>query len=290
MKFVVIVVALLLLQWWGSGAPLQRDHWFWRWWSALQQSGSLSLRLTLAVAIPAFVVWVFSLWLAATWYGLPLFALELLILLYSLGRGDFRLQLNEYLERWRRGDQEAAYQQARNIGDLHGLEKVDNAGELHQRVRTALLYQGLERWFAVVFWFALAGPAAALAYRLLQLLASGPRTEAAMAEADTDYQLMARAILNVADWIPARLLGLSFALIGNFTETMQVWRQTLVAQLPTEELMVCYQQAAQMVPLSADLSPEQYQVAAERELNDLTALLSRAVVLWIVALAVLQLL
>lgn len=279
MNFVVIIVALLLLQWWGSGAPVQRDGWFRSLWRALDRRLSPPWALSLAVVTPALVVGVLCLALATLWLGVPLFLLELLVLLYSLGRGDLRQQLESYLQRWRRGDQEAAYYQARQLTGGEPLRAVEQAEDLHTVVRRALLYRGLERWFTVVFWFALGGPAAALVYRLLQLAGAD-------AESRPASHALARAVLAIADWVPARLLGLSFALVGHFAETFQVWRRDLWQTRPIAELLEDYQQAAQQVPLASGESIS----GGDRELSELMALLTRSVVLWVVVLAVLQLL
>lgn len=283
MNFVVIIAGLLLLQWRGNVAVVQRDGWFLAWLRGLQRYLHPVLALALAIAAPALLIWLLWLLLAATWYGVPLFLIELLILLYSLGRGDFRAELDLYQQRWRRGDLEAAYQYARQLDTSRALEQIDGPLELHERVRGALLYRGLERWFAVVFWFALAGPAAGLVYRLLHLSASTPGINEAS-------QTRARTWLAIADWLPARLLGLSFALVGNFADTMAVWRRNLLQAMPIESRLVEYQQAAQQVPISHERDAAALVLAADQELSGLMALLARSVVLWILVLAMVQLL
>ena len=286
MNFAVIIVALALLQWRGTLAGLQRDDWFLATLRILQPRLSPPLTLVLSIGVPALLVGALCLAFATAWWGIPLFLVELLVLLYSLGRGDLRVELNGYLERWRRGDIEAAYryacEHACGLVPASGREPVDSAEDLHERMRSGLLYRGLERWFAVVFWFALGGPAAGLAYRLLQLAAS-------TAVAGDRLHSVTRAVLIMADWIPARLLGLSFALMGHFGDTMAVWRRTLLQAVPVDRLLVEYQQAALQVAHYHNDDTAAVLAGADRELNGTMALLTRSVVLWILVLALAQL-
>lgn len=283
MSFVVIIVAQLLLQYWGPTEVMHRDTWFHQWWHRLQTVLSARSALLIAVGLPTLAVWLTCRGLDSVGYGIPLFLVKLLVLLYSLGRGDLRADLNAYLERWRRGDLEAAYRYARQLDSGQFMAQVDSPAALHGQVRRRLLYRGLERWFSVVFWFVLLGPAAGLAYRLLQRAAI-ERNRAAEGPA------LARDVLTLADWLPARLLGLSFALMGQFGETMAVWRRTLALAVSTETLLVEYQQAAQQVPIYHNWGTADVLRATEQELAGLIAMLARSVVLWITVLAIVQLL
>ena len=72
---------------------------------------------------------------------------------------------------------------------------------------------------APLFWFLLATPVAALGYYILRLAAY---------EGGDDTRRLANHWLVLADWIPTRLLALSFALAGNFTATWEVIRERLL--------------------------------------------------------------
>ena len=77
----------------------------------------------------------------------------------------------------------------------------------------------LARHFGVLFWFALIGPAGAVGYRLVQLLAAAP--EQADVSADTRASLS--RLRTLVDWVPARLMALSLALVADFEQVMQRW-------------------------------------------------------------------
>jgi len=283
MSFVVVIVALVLLQRWGPAEALHRDAWFSRLLEALQTALGSRAGLAAALALPMLAVWLATELLTARWLGVPLFALELWVLLYSMGRGDLRADLDAYLERWRRGDLEAALRCAQALDRDHAMAPVDSPAALHGQMRRRLLYRGLERWFSVVFWFVLLGPAAALGYRLLQRAAVEPVSRA-------EARALAREGLQLADWAPARLLGLSFALVGRFSETMAVWRRTLWSSLTTECLLREYQQAAQPTVTTDGNWDRAVLARAGEELGQLMNMLSRVVVLWVTVLALLVLL
>lgn len=78
----------------------------------------------------------------------------------------------------------------------------------------------LTRHFGVLFWFALTGPAGAVGYRLLQLLAAAP----AQADVSADTRAGLDRLRSLVDWIPARLMALSLALVADFEQVMQRWQ------------------------------------------------------------------
>jgi len=85
--------------------------------------------------------------------------------------------------------------------------------------------------FAVIFWFViLPGPAGALLYRAVALLAEEWGTAGADVEptphasAREAFGRPARQVLALLDWIPVRLTALSFAIVGDFEDAVACWR------------------------------------------------------------------
>ena len=85
--------------------------------------------------------------------------------------------------------------------------------------------------FAVLFWFlVLPGPAGAVLYRAAVLLAdewrasaSGEETTPAL-RSRAEFGRAARGVLDVLDWVPVRLTGLGFAIVGDFEDAAYCWR------------------------------------------------------------------
>jgi AmpE protein len=223
--FISLVVVLLLVQWWGSGKPLHRDNWFFSGWHLLARGGSRWQAsvwpCVLAVAIPVAAVLVVAMTVTLVLSESWLIFLSVPVLLYSLGRGDFAGALHEYTDAAHAGDLVKAISvlDAQNLDpDLRGARNNDNWIALNREALRVFAYRGLERMFAVVFWFMVAGAPGALAYRLWVLL------WAHLLEVnDARAATMTRA-LTIIEWPAARLLGVSWALMGHFDFCMARWR------------------------------------------------------------------
>lgn len=264
--FLTIVFALALLQVWGSATPVHRDDWFLRLREVVAGwSLPPAVELAVVILVPAgLVYWLFD-WLEGFLFGLPWLAGAIVVLLYSFGRGDFRQLCNEFGAFARRGDTEAAFLHAQETLDL-GLEGevAGSADEVNRSLERSLLYEGCQRLFAVLFFFALLGPAGALAYRLLHLCRDSAARE-----------LVERALF-LLDWVPARLLAVAFTVTGDFIGSREALIDVLVeVDLPAGLVL---QQVAERAEHSAELE------AGDR-IAAYSALLSRSTAAWVVMLA-----
>jgi len=131
-------------------------------------------------------------------YGLLLIPVHLIIVLYSLSRGDVRAALGPFRDAWRRQDTHAASLAAQR--DL--LIQSEEPKGLLQAVQGYLLWQGFQGFFAVIFYYLIAGPLAALSYRLLVLSSEQNSWPQAAG--------IATRLLHILDWLPVRLLSFSF--------------------------------------------------------------------------------
>jgi membrane protein required for beta-lactamase induction len=89
----------------------------------------------------------------------------------------------------------------------------------HRSLLGALFIQSHERLFGTLWWFIVAGPAGAVAYRLGSRLPFGlddPASPAARSAA------LLHALLA---WLPARLTALLFALAGSMDDSLSAWRR-----------------------------------------------------------------
>jgi len=198
--------------------------------------------------------------LAYGWLALPV---HLLVLIYSLGRGDLQAALGPFRDSWRRGDAEAAYLVARRDLALEAAEE----GALLQSVQGHLVWQAYQSFFAVIFWYALLGPLPALAYRLLALLA----------EHAEQAPLRERAVQlrHAFDWLPVRVLAASFALVGNFVAVNRALLHELLSwDISAAQLVISVGRAA------GETAAPELGEAGVSSLDGLWQLLVRAAVLW----------
>ncbi|SFA64084.1 regulatory signaling modulator protein AmpE [Metapseudomonas otitidis] len=198
--------------------------------------------------------------LAYGWLALPV---HLLVVVFALGRGDVQADLGSFRDAWRRGDTQGALHVAER--DL-GL-RVEEGDDLLMRVQEHLVWQAYQSFFAVIFWYFLLGPVAALAYRLLALAEERAASPA--------IREQARQVRHAFDWVPVRVLAASFSLVGNFVAVSRVLLHELLNwEMPAERFVVIAGRAAGELPES---SAGEEGVAS---LDALWHLLVRSAVLW----------
>ena len=279
MEFLALMVALGVYAYRGDGAPVQNDAWHrsFRGVLAAWMSGQ-GLGIA-AIALPVVLLQFFYLWVGGVLGGLIEFLLLVGVLVYSLGRGNLSAAVAEYLERWSRGDFQAAHQLLMDDPDASSLEPVDNPSALHTAARRRLYYRSFERLYAVVFWFVLGGPAAAFAYRLAWLQKDVAGREAATPEGFP--------LLDWLEWIPARLLALSFALVGDFDACLRRWRGLFSgsALAAVDVLESCGNAALGLQETAVAETPEQLVARGAAEIESVQVLHRRALVVWLVVVA-----
>lgn len=213
MMFLALVLALALQQVLSPGNALQSRRWL--------LAGDDFLARYVPGPTPRLLLLLLALLLVAEavlaelgeWsFGLPALLASAALLLWSLGSEDYHTALERLAAR-------AVDGARRDEGPERPLADDPQAGEIvaalwmpgapasaqgASAARQRLLYAGFARWYPPLFYFVLAGPLGALAYRGLAVLT-------ARQSDDTRLRL-----LWLLDWVPARLLVLTFALVGDF--------------------------------------------------------------------------
>lgn len=272
MSFLVLLLVLWIEKFSSWRQRVQHDEPWLRALGRLERSGTTSdspwLAIVLLIGVPLLVLALLLQLLAPLAYGWLLLPVHLLLLLYSLGRGDLLTALGPFRDSWRRGDGEAAYLVAqRDLG-------VEGEGEatLLPNVQTFMVWQAYQSFFAVIFWYVLLGPLAALAYRLLALLVEHAQSDA--------LRERAGQLRHAFDWLPVRVLAASFALVGNF---IAVSRALLHEALSWD--ISAAQLASGAARAAAETPEPQLGEAGVATLDSLWQLLVRTAILWFAAIA-----
>jgi AmpE protein len=218
MIFLSLIVVLAIMYWSSNTVSLlQRDAWFIWLLNRARALPAVSsfplLPMILVLVIPLLLIMV-CIWAIVHFHSANfLFFLYVPVLLYSLGRGDFLADVNAYIATANRGDSVAA---AKWVDDLCGHAANDLATSntsdwksLHTQALKVIGYRGFERTFAVLFWFVIAGAVGALLYRLSAIYRE--HTLAGSNEA-----LLADKWLWLIEFPAVRLMGLTWAFVGNF--------------------------------------------------------------------------
>ncbi|MFO2464707.1 regulatory signaling modulator protein AmpE [Pseudomonas sp. 15FMM2] len=273
MSFLVLLLAVWIEKFSALRQRVQRDAGWLRELAKLESSSRLGtqpwLILVLLVLLPVMLLGLLLLVLEPVAYGLLALPVHLLVVIYSLGRGDLLAGLGPFRDAWRRGDLQAAEHVAeRDLGI-----GADSGEQLLEKVQGYLLWQAYQSFFAVIFWYFLLGPVAALAYRLLAL-ASEQAQNPMLAE-------RAGQLRHAFDWLPVRLLAASFALVGNFVA---------VSRVMLHELLSWDISAAQLVEkvglVAGEIPPPIVGADGINSLDRLWELLLRAAVLWYAGFAI----
>ena len=273
MSFLVLLLAVWVEKFSAGRQRIQQDGGWLRQLARVEAAPSMQaspwLSLALLVLVPVLLLGVLLLLLKSVAYGWLALPVHLLVLIYGLGRGDVLAALGPFRDAWRRDDTEAAYLvAARDLG-----VQADEPGELLTRVQGYLLWEAYQSFFAVIFWYALLGPVAVLAYRLLALT-----TEQAQQVA---LRERAQQLRHAFDWLPARVLASSFALVGDFVSVSRALLHELLNwQISAAQLVDHAGRAAANTPASAPGD------VGLHSLDSLWQMLVRSALLWYAGFAV----
>ena len=218
MIFLSLIAVLAIMYWSKNTASLvQRDGWF-IWLlnrlRALPAASSFPLLPMILVFVLPLLALMVCIWAIVHFLSINfLFFLYVPILIYSLGRGDFLSEVNNYISTANRGDSVAA---SKLIDDLRGQASDDIAAEsvndwksLHTQALKVIAYRGFERTFAVIFWFVIAGAVGALLYRMSAIY----REQTTLLSNEAQ---LAGKWLWIIEFPAVRLMGLTWAFVGNF--------------------------------------------------------------------------
>jgi AmpE protein len=267
MSFLVLLLALWIEKFSALRHRVQRDGGWIRELNKLESSERLAkqpwLVLSILVLFPVALLALLLVVLEPVAYGLLALPVHLLVVIYSLGRGDLLGGLGPFRDAWRREDLQAAAHVAKR--DLNIC--ADSGEQLLERVQGHLLWQAYQSFFAVIFWYFVLGPVAALAYRLLALAQEHGQNPALVERA--------AQLRHAFDWLPVRLLAASLALVGNFVA---------VSRVMLHELLNWNISAAQLINrvglAAGEIPPPVVGPDGINTLDCLWELLLRAAVLW----------
>lgn len=135
-------------------------------------------------------------------------------------------------------------------------------------VADVLVYIHLRYYFAVFLYFLLFGITGALVYATIRDMRQ-PRTSSW------------RSLHQIIDWLPTRVMGFGFLLVGNFSQGFPIWLSSIGNQ-PQDNFTVASRLAAAAEPQSRDESGDAQQTALTT-----VALLKRNMLFFLVLVAIL---
>ena len=152
--------------------------------------------------------------------GWVLFVVEVVVLYLLIGGRSLTQHADRVAEALAAKDLPRAQQAVGQIVSRE-TDRLDEQGVANAATES-VLENGSDAIFATLFWYLLLGLPGALIYRAINTLDAMwgytiPRY--------IDFGWFSARIDDWANWIPARLTALSYALLGNWSDAMRSWRE-----------------------------------------------------------------
>ncbi|MCC5810539.1 MAG: regulatory signaling modulator protein AmpE [Ectothiorhodospiraceae bacterium] len=220
-------------------------------------------------------------WLVSGWlFGAVSFLLALAVLLACLPEMRVEQTLRALTRAWRVGDQ--AEENLLLLTLSQGEQPPeDEPARLVFAVREAGV-RAHHNLYALLFWFALLGPAGAVLYRLTELERARSQRASNVAVSWRELVVGLHALLA---WLPARLTALGLGLMGSLTDAMRHWQLARAGEQDGNRAALT---GAMVGALRLEISPVDRDAQGE-VLVEARRLLRRTLMLWLVAFAVLTL-
>lgn len=215
MTFIITLIALILERFF---------HWTqlrgWSWFARFQyflnvRIGHWSKYVVLLACVlpPVLLIALLGCIMSGWLYGIPKLLYGLAVMMYCLGPKNLWVEIYSCISALNKEDPHTAVEKVRTT---FGLTAIDQPQAFHQAFTRAIFIEANQRIFAVIFWFAVGGPAGAFLYRLIELCVKN--------EVLGVSQIASQA-QGILDWIPVRIVTFLFALAGHFTEVLCPWKR-----------------------------------------------------------------
>ena len=218
------------------------------------------------------LVWILEGMFDNALFGLFELAFNVLVIFLCFGPKDLNSQVEQYLDSIEIGDSQRRFNMA---GHINSDELATELPDQAVQVSHAMLVQANSRVFAVMFWFTLLGPVAAVLYRVLEQFLNRNYLEQSL----HPLKQAMRTVLGLVDWVPARISLLAYMISGAFEEGLQAYHKGSVSALDS------YEQNNDLLKLVGYACITQQEVSDEIQAMQLIrktrGLILRALVVWL---------
>lgn len=240
------------------------------------QNGSVTLVIVVAGIL--FSVWLVSAMLGNI-LGLLGFIFGIAILIFMIGPRNLDTDVQNISTALENNDYEGASIYA---SQLKGSEISEPPMQLAQTVKEEIFVQANTRLLGVFFWFILLGPVGAVLFRFSCILKDDQKDN------DDDFAEASRELYEIIIWLPARICVLSYAVAGNFVDTMSYWNGVSDLWLRnSEEFIVVSGMGALRYEQRIGRSDHESDEPDTAGIQHALSLVKRSVIVWVVLLGLL---
>lgn len=207
------------------GEHWQLDH---RLEALFRRLRHFSLVRTLGMTILAMlVVFLCVRALQGIFFNVPLLVFWILLGLLCIGAGQVRLHYHAYLKAASREDAHARENMAYELTLIHGVPPDCDEREYLRELQNALLWINYRFYLAPLFWFVVGGPWGPVTLMGYAFLRAWQTWLARHHSPRQRLHSGIDAILHVLDWVPVRLVGVVYALLGHGEKALPAWFSSL---------------------------------------------------------------
>ncbi len=299
MNFLVVLICVSANYIWKRDLDRFDDSWFFSLRRAIEERtfgvGSINpdgwrIAVLLLFVIPLLVL-ALVLWLVSDlMFGLLTLLVHIFVLLVAIDRTQPGLLAEGYLQKWKDGDLEACHLYLQQYLSTSPTDALDgDFRQLHRTFSQYYTYRCFEKMFVMLFWYVLVGPLAVMVCYIAYQIRDGSSIQASV-----ERDKLVVFLIMLLEWIPLRLLGLTFCLAGDFESCfVQLKKQLLSDDSNTSTTVYTFASSA----LGLDGAEEQasdnrsgadfksFQNLAVIEIDSLQALLERSQIIWVCFLA-----
>jgi membrane protein required for beta-lactamase induction len=251
--------------------------WFEHYSSKLNKSlpvVSPGARVVAILALPLGLVFLLQYAFYNLMFNIPYFVFSVAVVLYCLGPACLASDIEAYLDARSLGDDDEALHYAGVLTEQAASTVPD---QQTSDVTRAILYVANQRIFSVLVWFVLLGPIGAVSFRFVTQLSH-------QLEVNPGQLALAKKIHAMMEWLPARMLALAYAMMGNFESAIHAYR----SRVHEPDLALSNYDVLVSTGMGAikDHSSSMDEVAA---IHAARGLVMRSVLIWVTMLALLTL-